>query len=419
MGDRDSRQTPADYKAAITSAVLDEDAFVSLTLSGAIPPRRPPWTRITVRPVELRGRRHWQFAYHTGDKNIVANFDRRRLATPLGEALAMPFSHVEVQSARGGIHVRVTRKGKVLMSRGRARKDEQQIDLAHDRAKEYLLAPEANAEFLHALGIADSRGKVRPSMQAKFHQVNEFLRIIDQTLGGTDPSTGPVSIVDCGCGSAYLTFAAYHYLSNVRGLDVSVVGIDVKADLIGKCLALRDRLGWNAVDFAACRIGDYDPPAAPTAVLSLHACDTATDEAIARGVVWGSRVILAAPCCQHELHHKLTVPLFRPIIRHGILRERLADLLTDAFRATVLRIMGYRTAVVEFISPEHTAKNLLIRAEAGLRLGRAEFLREYRALRDFWGVHPAIEEMLGSQLAALLGADNAIDPPGTSCTMVT
>ncbi len=411
MGDADRRQPPSDYKAAITSAILDEDAFVALTFSRAITSDKPPWTRITVRPITLRERRHWQFTYHTPDKHTIANFDRDSLAEPLGQALDMPFSHVELRSTRGGIHVRITRNGKVLISRGRPAAEPREIDLAHNRAKSYLLPGEGNEDFLRAVGIAGASGRVRPSMQAKFHQVNEFLRIVDQTLGQADTADGPLTIVDCGCGSAYLTFAAYHYLRHARRLDVRVAGVDAKAALVGKCRSLQKRLGWEGLEFAACRIAEFDPPPGPTAVLSLHACDTATDEAIARGVQWGSRVILAAPCCQHELHHQLAAPLFRPLIRQGILRERLADLLTDTFRAAVLRIMGYRTAVVEFVSPAHTAKNLMIRAEAGLPAGGERFVREYTQLRDYWGVRPAIEEMLGDRLAKCLAGDNAIDPP--------
>ncbi|MCJ7544186.1 MAG: SAM-dependent methyltransferase, partial [Phycisphaerae bacterium] len=319
--------------------------------------------------------------------------------------LAMPFAHIEVQSTDGDLHIRLTRKGKVLMTRGKPRPPDAAADLAHNRPKDYLLVPREHGAFLRALGIADRRGQVRPTMQGKFAQVNEFLRIIDQTVVPLVRGGGPMCLVDCGCGSAHLTFAAYHFLHDVRGLDVRVAGIDVKADLVRNCEALRDELGWQGLEYSACTIRDFQPPSPVDAVLSLHACDTATDEAIASGVQWTSRVILAAPCCQHELHHQLDAASFRPLLRHGILRERLADLLTDTFRALALRIMGYRTAVVEFVSPEHTAKNLLIRAEAGLKRGQREFVREYATLRDFWKVRPAIEQLLGEGFVRLLSVE--------------
>jgi SAM-dependent methyltransferase len=385
----------------VQAAVLAEQTFVRLTLSGRIGAEAPRWTKVSVRPVLIRRRQQWQFSYFDPARNVVANFTRAQLVGPLEEVLAMPFAHIGVQSTDGDLHIRLTRKGKVLLSRGKP-SSRSAAELAHDRPKDYLLPPAEHGALLRALGIADRRGQVRPTMQGKFAQVNEFLRVIDQTVAAGAKKDRPTFLVDCGCGSAHLTFAAYHFLRDVRGLDVRVAGIDVKADLIGTCEALRDELGWTGLEFSAGAIRDYQPPGPVDAVLSLHACDTATDEAIARGVQWGAGVILAAPCCQHELHHQLDAELFRPLLRHGILRERLADLLTDTFRALALRIMGYRTAVVEFVSPEHTAKNLLIRAEAGLERGGKEFAREYVALRDFWQVRPAIERLLGEPFARLL-----------------
>jgi SAM-dependent methyltransferase len=402
MSPRSSRPAPQDCQATIRAAVLDEQTFLRLTLSGQAGRGPPRWTKVSVRPVLIRRRRQWQFSYFDRNRNVVSNFTRSQLAGPLDEVLAMPFAHVEVQTTDGDLHIRRTRKGKVLMTRGRASR-EHRPSLAHDRPKDYLLPPAQHATLLAALGIADRRGQVRPTAQAKFAQVNEFLRVIDQTVAARAAAGRATFLLDCGCGSAHLTFAAYHFLRDVRGLDVRVAGVDVKAELIRKCEALRDGLGWTGLEFSAGAIRGYQPPGPVDAVLSLHACDTATDEAIARGVDWGARVILAAPCCQHELHDQLEAEAFRPLLRHGILRERLADLLTDTFRALALRIMGYRTAVVEFISPEHTAKNLLIRGEAGLKRGDAALVRQYLALRDFWRVTPTIERLLGDPFARLLG----------------
>ncbi len=405
MSRRSGTQDQEDYKAAVKSAVLDEQAFGRLVLSGQIARPSPPWEKVSIRPVLIRGRRHWQFSYFDASRNIVSNFTRKNLIQPLEEVLAMPFGHIEVQSTGGGLHIRLTRKGRVLMTRGKPAPPAEPVDLIHNRPKDYLLRPADHGPFLRAIGVADSRGQVRPTMQGKFAQVNEFLRVIEQTVGARGHKAGPVFVVDCGCGSAYLTFAAFYFLRELRGMDVRVAGIDAKSDLIDKCVALREELGWQGLELSACTIADYSPPRPVDVVLSLHACDTATDEAIARGVQWGSSVILAAPCCQHELHHKLQAEPFRSLLRHGILRERLADLLTDAFRALALRIMGYRTAVVEFVSPEHTAKNLMIRAEAGLAAGQGEFVREYKDLRDFWQVRPVLEELLGEAFQRRLSAD--------------
>ena len=181
-----------------------------------------------------------------------------------------------------------------------------------------------------------------------------------------------------------------------------MLGIDANEELIANCSELRESLGWPEPQFHISTIADFSPPVPPEIVLSLHACDTATDEAIAQGVLWGTRVILAAPCCQHELHEQIQAPLFQPLLRHGILKGRLADLLTDTFRALVLRILGYRTSVFEFVSPEHTSKNLMIRAERGLAPGDRGAIEEYRELKTFWGVSPAIEELLAGEIEPLL-----------------
>jgi SAM-dependent methyltransferase len=238
-------------------------------------------------------------------------------------------------------------------------------------------------------------------MAGKFHQINEFLRLVDQALGALEPGTD-LEIVDCGCGNAYLTFAAYHYLRDVRGVPAHVVGVDVNEEIIGHAAGLRDSLGWEGLEFRVSRIADYQPARPPDLVLSLHACDTATDEAIAQGILWESRIILAAPCCQHELHTQLKAAVMRPVLRHGILKERTADILTDAFRALTLRIMGYRTDVVQFVSPEHTTKNLMIRAVKGLRPGDKAFVRDYKELKEFWGVQPVLERMVGGHFRQLL-----------------
>lgn len=411
----------SDYKEPITRAFSQTDTFVRLTLSRKMADEAVPWIKITVRPVMLRGRRELQFTWFDSRKAITKNFPEEEALARLDEALGLPFTHIHLQSTTGDLHVRITRKGKALLSTGKPSHPTDAPTLEHNRPKNYLLGAGPGDEFgvffLQAIGITDQHGNVRPSMQAKFHQLNEFLRIIDQILPSSEAVSEPLHIIDCGCGSAYLTFAAYYYLRVIRGLEVRVTGIDTNHEVIEKCLALRDQIapvsnqkaqasGSTPTDlnFHVSAIRDFTPDTPPAIVLSLHACDLATDEAIARGIIWKSRLILAAPCCQHELHNQLNASLFRPVLRHGILKERLADLLTDTFRALVLRIMGYQTSVIEFISPEHTPKNLMIRAQrielgnSSLQKEASEFIREYKDLKEFWNVRPAIEEMLGEML---------------------
>jgi SAM-dependent methyltransferase len=211
-------------------------------------------------------------------------------------------------------------------------------------------------------------------------------------------------VVDCGCGSAYLTFAVYHYLNDMLGLPTRMTGVDIKADLLAGHADKVAALGWVGLDFEAARIIDFQPPVPPDIVLALHACDTATDEALAQAIGWGSKLIFSAPCCHHHLQAQLeNGPLpFQPILRHGILKERLSDILTDSLRALILRIMGYRTDVMELVAAEHTNKNLMIRAIRTAPPGERRFVEEYRALTEYWQVRPYLETLLGEAFTALL-----------------
>ena len=416
-----------DYKATVRSAVLGEGAFLRLTFTGAARGEKagagdtPAWERVSLRPVEAGRRRQVQFAYTAGKKHITKNFAGEELARRLEELLAAPFRHVEMQSGAGDLHVRLTAKGKALVSAGKASRPEEAPVLEHDHRKAYLLPADASDAFLRGAGFVGPSGQVKAAMAGKFRQVNEFLRAIEpiamglalgtrgqdardtrgrdarDTQGRDALATQGLYLVDCGCGNAYLTFAAFHYLKHVRGVEVAAVGVDRSADLIRNCLNLRDRLGWGELDFQVAAIADFRPSRPPDMVVSLHACDTATDEAIAQGVRWGSRAILAAPCCQHELHHMVRQPIFQAMLRHGLLRERLADLLTDSLRAAALRVAGYSARVFEFVSPEHTSKNLLIVAEKVPRPAAdlAAAAREYLELKRFWNVTPFIEKALG------------------------
>ena len=392
-----------DYQNLVRAAVLDARHFLRLTLSNRAPGAESPWVKVVIRPVVVRGRRKMQFSYFDGKTDTTKNFLGAEIAARLEDALALPFRQLHVQSTTGDVYVRIAKRGRPLISRAAASRAESSPLLAHDRRKQYLIPKDAPDEFLHAIGITDRSGKVRPAMGGKFVQVNEFLRSVEKMLAPERASGEAIEIVDCGCGRAYLTFAAHHYLNHLAGVSARVVGIDWDADLIAKCQALSDSLGGEGMEFRVCRIAEYVPSKRPDMVLSLHACDTATDEAIAQGILWGSRVIIAAPCCQHELHDAVEAPVLRPMLRHGILKQRTADILTDSFRALTLRIMGYRTEVVEFVDPEHTAKNLMIRARKALKKGHEASVREYCDLKTFWGVAPAIEAMLGEELGQFIG----------------
>lgn len=317
MSDVDEREQA---NGQIREAVEQEETFLRLIASGRLRREALPWTKVVVRPVALKGGRRVQFSYFDGRKDITKNYRPDEAREKLEEVLSMPFRQFHVQSATGDLYVRVTKKGKVSVARSGPSRHETEPTLAHDRQKPHVLPVDKPDAFLHRLGLSDESGRPRRATYAKFRQINEFLRLLLQVFPLDELSGRTVNIVDCGCGSAHLTFAAYHYLANIEGISTTVTGIDANDEIICGCCELRDELGWEGVDFAVAKIIDFVPSAAPDLVLSLHACDTATDEAIAQGIAWGSRGILAAPCCQHELHSKLAAPLFRPVLRHGVLK---------------------------------------------------------------------------------------------------
>jgi len=391
-----------DYRASVRAAVLAEGTFLRLTLSRPLRREGLSWVRVGVRPVLVKARRGLQFSYFDGEKDVTKNSFGRAAGAKLDEVLALPFGQVHVQSTSGDLHVRISRKGTVRVRRAEPSREEDAPDLSHDRTKRQPLPADPEDPLLRALGIVGAGGKVRAAMSGKFRQVNEFLRIVDRVVGEEERAE-PLRVVDCGCGRAYLTFAAYRFLNGKRGVPVRVTGVDRDAELIGKCGRLRDELGWQDLRFIVSGIAEFEPERPPDVVLSLHACDTATDEALARGVQWESRAILAAPCCQHELHDRLRAGPLRPLLRQGILRQRQADLVTDAFRALALRVMGYRTSVIEFVSPDSTSRNLMIRAQRGVRPGAADAVQEYLDFRRFWDATPAIERLLGEPFGRMIG----------------
>ncbi len=376
--------------------------MVRAVFSGRQSGATPPWIKVVVRPVRIKGALHWQVSHFDEEKDITKNYAADEVGGKVDELLALPFKNIHVETAAGSLDVRITKKGDALVRETPVTVPRATVDLSHDREKKKVLSVGAPAPFLGAVGILTKSGKVKADRQGKFRQINEFLRLVEETGAFAEGATECVHIVDCGCGNAYLTFAIYHYFHSILKRSADVVGVDVKADLLERHREKARALGWDRLTFEVGCIADFQPAVAPDVVVALHACDTATDDALARGIRWGSKLILTAPCCQHELQEQLShvsVPdPFRAVSRHGILDERLGDILTDAFRAAVLRIMGYRTDVIQFVSTEHTAKNLMIRAVKVSESGSGRSVQEYEALKDYWHVTPYLERLLGDEL---------------------
>ena len=378
------------------------EALVSLTLSEARTPTADGFRRVTVRPVTLRKKRLYQFEYQYAQKVQHANVERAEARARVRTLLADTFRQGYFYTAAGDFQVSVSRAGKVAVhARGGgqaappAAHDSKGHDpTAHDRAKNYLLAEGTPLDFLVRLGVMGAGGQVLAAKRDKFRQINRFLEMVEDVAGSL-PKDGPLHIVDFGSGKAYLTFALYHYLTNVKGRDVRLVGLDLKEDVVQFCERVARELNYAGLTFAVGDIQGYSSVSPVDMVVSLHACDTATDDALAQAVRWSARVILSVPCCQHEAFGQIAADAMRPLLKHGILKERLAALVTDAARVALLESAGYSVQILEFVALEHTAKNLLIRA---VRRGGggvpAPPSAEYQAFRDFWHLRPALESGL-------------------------
>ena len=383
----------------VTETILDA-TFRRATFGGVTRIAQSPWQRVIVRQIDLRGEPRLQFSYFDGRKDIASNFAASEAAAPVAELLGFGYSGIHLATATEEIDIRTTKKGKILI--GRRELDEAASPEAHNRVKNVPL-PEGRADrLLEVMGIMTSDGRVRPTMRAKYTQINEFLKQLLHVLddAGLRNLGRDLEILDCGCGSSYLTLAVHHYLNDVLAIPARITGVDVNEEVIAKSIEKKERLGAEALQFECGRIRGLQTR--PDIVLALHACDTATDEAIATAIRGEAKLLLFVPCCHHNLNADLRAEgpsdVLRPLLRHGILRERTADLVTDAFRALALRIMGYRTDVVEFTTTEHTARNLMIRAIRALPPGDPAFVREYQEMKKFWGVTPYIEGALGDML---------------------
>ena len=364
-------------------------------------------TKTSLRRVAIGGRELYQAETRADGAVSVKNLESEAAAAWLEDFIAAEGARdIHLMTATGDLHIRVTRKGKALVSRS-APLERSAAPQPHDRAKNLPLERFDSAAYLQVAGLASADGEIKASMRGKYRQVNEFLKAVGETLAADNfkPSPDrPFRVVDCGCGKAYLTLALYFYLTRVLGVrEVEVVVVDRRGDVVAAASEAARRLDIaSAVRFETADLADFDAGRADM-VVSLHACDTATDEALAKAVEWKARYVLSAPCCQHELHKAIGAEAtFAGLLRQSILRERLGDILTDAFRALLMRIAGYRVQVAEFVAADATARNIMLKCVWGVKPGQGGAVGEYLALRDFWKVKPWLETRLEKRLAPLI-----------------
>jgi hypothetical protein len=354
-------------------------------------PSRP--SRITVMPVTIGGSLRYRFTAHQATRSSDENLTPEATMERLTHLLDTEFRQGLLQATDADWQVLVSGKEvKVL----RRRPSRPAATLAHDRAKRRLLPEGTPVPFLVELGVMTQEGKVRSQRYDKFRQVNRFLELVEDVLPALPE--GQLRIVDFGSGKSYLTFALHHLLTVVHEREVEIVGLDLKAEVVDQCEELARRLGAEGLRFEVGDIGGYQELAGVDLVVSLHACDTATDDALDRAVRAGTPVILAVPCCQHELLGQLENAALGPLLRHGTLRERFAADVTDAARAQLLGAVGYDVQVIEFIELEHTPKNVLLRAVARPGRDTAKAFAEYQVFAAELGIDPALGRLLADRL---------------------
>lgn len=369
--------------------------------------RHPEQTqKVKIRPVLIREELLFQETAYRGTQVFHENFTAEQLTDRICTALQEQFRQGEFSaktlqatalvSKKGKLTLKVKNSGKSPRTEGAAASEEEELQaLAHNRTKHYILEEGKPVDFLVGLGVQTLDGRVTRARFDKFRQINRYLEFIEDVIDEL-PKDRTIRIIDFGCGKSYLTFAMYYYLHELQHRDIQVTGLDLKTDVIKHCNELAEKLGYDRLKFERGDISTYEGTDVADMVVTLHACDLATDYALDKAVKWGARVILAVPCCQHELNRQIKCDPLKPVLKYGIIKERVAALLTDALRANLLEQQGYETQILEFIDMEHTPKNLLIRAvkKNGMRPKKSA---DIGTVEELLHVAPTLEKLLNNE----------------------
>lgn len=381
---------------------------ISAVLSGQL--EKNDFLKVKVRPVLSGGNVQIQAEEFRGKQAFHKNMSASEAADYLAAFVGTAFKQVQAETVTWDGQLLVSKKGKISIkvknkaqtsgkADGKKEQTSQAVEtawkngLSHNRKKRYILEEGVVVPFLVDLGVQTKDGKIVHARYDKFRQINRFLEFIEDILPKLD-KTKESTILDFGCGKSYLTFAMYHYLKEMKGYPVRIIGLDLKDDVIKKCNTLAKRYGYEKLSFFTGDIASYEGVEQVDMVVTLHACDTATDFALEKAVRWGAKVILSVPCCQHELNGQMENELMKPVLQYGLIKERMAALYTDALRAQLLESVGYRTQILEFIDMEHTPKNILIRA---VKQGKPkDNLAEIEAIMKEFHVEPTLYQLLRS-----------------------
>lgn len=354
-------------------------------------------SKVKVRPVLIKDQLLFQETIYRGTQVFHENFQMEEMLNRIMQNMQELFKQAQIQTAKLEASVLVSKKGKMTIKKhgvATSGKDENKKPvLSHNRTKQYILEEGKPVDFLVGMGVQTPDGKVTKAKYDKFRQINRYLEFIEDVLESL-PKDRTIHIIDFGCGKSYLTFAMYYYLHELQHRDIEVTGLDLKTDVIEHCNKLAKQVGYEKLRFECGDISTYEGTDAVDMVVSLHACDTATDYAIEKAVKWGASVIMAVPCCQHEVNKQIKNDTLKPILKYGLIKERMSALITDAIRANLLEQCGYDTQILEFIDMEHTPKNLLIRAVKNSKLRAGSRMGNIDEVTEFLQIDPTLERLL-------------------------
>lgn len=322
-------------------------------------------SKIKIRPLLLQGKLYFQASSYIENQIFHQNFDAFEIRLAITDWLSNEYKQGQFLSKSKSATVLSGKKGNMTIKCKKETSVKRiQAPLSHNRKKQYILEEGKAVPFLVDLGVMTKDGKVIQAKYDKFRQINRFLEFIEDVLPQLDINKKQ-TIIDFGCGKSYLTFAMYYYMKELKGYDIRIIGLDLKKEVISRCQELARKYGYQELDFLTGDIAGYNGVEQVNMVVTLHACDTATDYALYKAVKWNADVILSVPCCQHEANKQIASKEFSGIFKYGIIKERMSALITDGIRANLLEQCGYKTQILEFIDMEHTPKNLLIRAVKG------------------------------------------------------
>ena len=334
--------------------------LIDLTISGLKKKNEELPVKIKVRPVAMKDKIEYQVSEFIGRKVFHKNYKKDELKKKITDWMQEDYKQAQFTMTDATAQI-LSGKHSQTVKYKKCKEVRVQRDLSHNRTKRYILPEGTPVGFLIDLGVMTKEGKIVRQKYDKYRQINRFLEFVEDILPQLSKEREQ-TIIDFGCGKSYLTFAMYYYLKELKGYDIRIIGLDLKEDVIAHCNELKDKYGYGKLSFLVGDIASYTDVDAVDMVVTLHACDTATDYALAKAVQWGAKVILSVPCCQHEANRMMENELLQPVLQYGILKERMVAIMTDAVRANLLTAKGDDTQILEFIDMEHTPKNLLIRA---------------------------------------------------------